>query len=122
VALQDLLFKKVLNLFFEVFPSFFHVYVVDITNTKIQITLCPIWLYNNYHYHFSVISTEFVSNLQWNGACLDTAHRFELLILYPLAPDSCDVAMSINSIFLCCTRGAVTLEKLSVQFSIAKYF
>ena len=91
MALQDLLFKKVLNLFFEVFPSFFHVsVVVDITYTKIQSQL---WLYNNYyyynyHYFFTYISIlSLISNylliiMEWSLLFLP-AHRLKYILQAP---------------------------------------
>lgn len=124
MALQDLLFKKVLNLFFEVFPSFFHVYVVDITYTKIQSQL---WLYNNYyyynyHYLFTYISIlSLISN--YNGmelVVLATAHRLKYILKAP--PESCDWGQSCPAtlLFFPLSVHVVNLEHLSLLFSISK--
>jgi hypothetical protein len=128
VALQDLLFKKVLNLFFEVFPSFFHVSVVDITYTKIQSQL---WLYNNYyyynyHYLFTYISLlSLISN--YNGMELvvhATAHRLKYILKAP--PESCDWGQSCPLTLLfpaVCSRGKLRTFVSSVfYFKIAVIF
>jgi hypothetical protein len=60
-------------LFFEVFPSFFHVYVCGYNQTKIQSHLCPTRLYNNNSY--STYFTEFREQVIWNGSLY--AHRLK---------------------------------------------
>ena len=124
MALQDLLFKKVLNLFFEVFPSFFHVYVVDITYTKIQSQL---WLYNNYYYynyHYFFTSLYWVWSatiMEWSlflpqhiDWSIFSRHHRNLVI----------GVMSINSIFpAVCTRGKLrTFVSAVFYFKIAVIF
>lgn len=68
VALQDLLLK---GLVFEVFPTFFHVYVVDITKTKREINLCPFLVIHNtiliIIYLSNLYLLCFVKQVIWNG-------------------------------------------------------
>ena len=129
MALQDLLSKKVLNLFFEVFPSFFHVYVVDITYTKIQSQL---WLYNNYYYYnyhyffiYYISILSLISN--YNGmelVVLATAHRLKYILKAP--PESCDWGQSCPATLLfpaVCSRGKLrTFVSAVFYFKIAVIF
>ena len=128
MVLQDLLFKRFINLFFEVFSLFFPCLCCGYNQDQDTNQFAPtLVIYNNY-YHFSSLTstTEFCQQLimEWSLNFV-TAHRLQYIILLSwhriLVIGVCPLTIFI----ICCTRGnirnlvsAVFHCKIAVIFNI----